>query len=302
MRIFDKAVAHAVPLIPHVIVKRISRRYIAGATLEDALAVIERLNASGFAVTLDVLGETAVTPTEADSMAESYLSAIDGLGAHALDVELSIRPTALHLLADRQACETRLRRILDRATSHGIDACLDMEDTRCTQLELDLLGRVKTQHRRLGIAVQAYLERTYSDLDDLLKTQGRVRVCKGIYAEDDADLVDDAALDRKAINRHFANHVLRCFKAGVFTSVATHDEALIEDIVTLIKQNSIAPTSLEFQVLSGVCGPIRDRLRDMGFPVRVYVPFGADWYGYSVRRLKENPRVAGYVLRSMFSA
>lgn len=302
MSIMDKAVALAIPLIPRAVIKKISGRYIAGETLEEALAVVTRLNAAGFGVTLDVLGETAASPAEADGMADAYASAIDAIGAHGLDAELSIKPTALHLLADERACETRLRRILDQAVLQGIDACLDMEDTRCTQHELDLLGRVGARHGRLGIAVQAYLKRTYSDLDDLLKSRSRLRVCKGIYNESEVHLVDGAARNRAAINRHFVAHVLRCFKAGVFVSIATHDEALIEDIITLIRKHDVAPSDFEFQVLLGVCEPIRDRLKSMGFSVRVYVPFGADWYGYSTRRLKENPRIAGYVLRAMINA
>ncbi|MCZ3374324.1 proline dehydrogenase family protein [Rhizobium sp. AG207R] len=300
MSVFNRMAAAAIPLIPRPVIKRLSRRFIAGATLEDAMEVAAGLDAQGFGVTLDVLGESAQSSAEADRMASVYGEALMAMEAKKLDVELSIKPSALGLLADVDECEARMRRVLTDATQRGTVACLDMEDLSCTQKEVDLFLALKPDFPTLAIAVQAYLKRSYLDLDRLLAKHSRLRICKGIYVEDDIHLVDRANKDRSAINLHFSAHVESCFKAGIFVSVATHDANLIEKVMELACRMGIDKSAFEFQMLLGVCEPLRDKVRDLGFKVRIYVPFGDDWYGYSTRRLKENPRVAGYVTKALF--
>jgi proline dehydrogenase len=175
-----------------------------------------------------------------------------------------------------------------------------MEDVSCTELEIDLFTRLRPRHDNLGLALQAYLQRTHRDIEPLLAQGSPLRICKGIYREERSHLVNGAWRDRGAINPHFVEYVERCFEAGTFVAIATHDEALINEIVERIQQKGVDKTRFEFQMLLGVCEPLRDKLLRMGFGVRIYVPYGADWYGYSTRRLKENPRVLGYVLRAAF--
>lgn len=299
MHFIDVLVARSLPFIPRAIVKRLSTRYLAGSTLGEALQVIQNLNRAGFGVTLDVLGESATSAAEADAMNAAYATAIAAIAANNLDAELSIKPSALGLLNDEAQCEARIRQILAQATQVAKTATLDMEDLQCTQKELDLLSRLQPDYPDLGIAIQAYLQRSYADINQLMATRSRLRICKGIYQEDPQFLVAEASRDRSAINPHFLAHVKRCFAEGLFVSVATHDEALIEAVVALAKQHHVAPDAFEFQMLLGVCEPLRDRVRALGFAVRVYVPYGADWYGYSTRRLQENPRIAGYILRAL---
>jgi proline dehydrogenase len=151
------------------------------------------------------------------------------------------------------------------------------------------------------MAMQAYLKRSYEDIDVLLRGKRTLRICKGIYVEDQVHLVDRARNDRAAINVHFAAHVLRCFEAGSFVGIATHDTSLIDEIVSLVRRKNVDCTKFEFQMLLGVCEPLRDKLLGMGFNVRIYVPYGKDWHGYSTRRIKENPSIAGHVIKAMFS-
>ncbi|TDV09227.1 proline dehydrogenase family protein [Paraburkholderia caballeronis] len=163
---------------------------------------------------------------------------------------------------------------------------------------LDLFAEAETSKADAGVALQAYLTRTYDDIASLRHRRSRVRICKGIDAEESVHLVDGASTDRSAINGHFVRHVSSALQAGSFVGMATHDEALIDSLITLIRREQIEPDRFEFQMLPGVCEPLRERLRSMGFPVRVYVPYGRDWYGDSTRRIRENPRIAGYVIRA----
>jgi proline dehydrogenase len=297
---FNAMAARAIPWIPRALVRKISRRYIAGATVAEALARVRSLNAEGFEATLDVLGETVSSFEQARQFADHstrVLEAVHDAGARST---LSVKPKAFGLLLDGGRCEALLDEVLSTAGRLGNAVCLDMEDAACTQRVIDLFLALKSRHPHVDIALQAYLRRTRSDLDRLLPTDSGVRICKGIYREAPELLVDRADDDRAAINPHFLAHVARCFKTGTFVAVATHDAALIDQVIALAAKERINKAAFEFQMLLGVCEPLRDRLLKQGFAVRIYVPFGADWYGYSTRRLQENPRIAGHVARAMF--
>lgn len=300
MRILNTMAARAIPFVPRFLIRKISRRYIAGATLADALTRVKSLHAAGYRTTLDVLGETVSSSAEVEAVTSEYLALIDALHANGVRTELSIKPSALGMLFDDAACKTQVLRILDAATRCDVTACIDMEDVTCTQRSLDLFADVEDAGD-VGIALQAYLKRTYDDIAPLQRRMSRLRICKGIYSESDVHLVPGASRDRRAINEHFLRHVSSALQAGSFVGIATHDEALIETLVAWIRHEQVEPDRFEFQMLLGVCEPLRNRLRSMGFQVRVYVPYGHDWYGYSTRRIKENPRIAGYVLRALLT-
>lgn len=301
MRMLNTMAARAIPFVPRSLIRKISRRYIAGATLADVLDCVRALHAAGYRTTLDVLGEAAASPAEVDTVAGEYLALIDALHADGLRAELSIKPSALGLLFDEGGCKRQLLHILDAAAAQQVSACIDMEDVTCTQGTLDLFAEAEATGADVGVALQAYLTRTYDDIVSLQRRMSRLRICKGIYAEADAHLVTGASSDRCAINQHFVRHVLSALQAGSFVGMATHDEALIATLIAWLRRERIDPLRFEFQMLLGVCEPLRERLRAMGFQVRVYVPYGRDWYGYSTRRIKENPRIAGYVLRALLS-
>jgi proline dehydrogenase len=299
MRIFNTMAICAIPLIPRPIIHKISRRYIAGATLSDARTRVDALHAAGFRTTVDVLGEAASSSDQAESMARDYLNLVQAFGAEDEPTELSIKLTALGLHLDEDACMARVLMILREAASNGISACIDMEDISCTQKTLDAFAKLEADGYSIGIALQAYLLRTSGDIVPLLARKSRLRICKGIYAEPNEHLINGASKDRAAINAHFVRHVSRAIEAGSFVGIATHDAQLISTITDWLRREQVDRSRFEFQMLLGVCEPLRDNLRKQGFNVRVYVPYGHDWYGYCTRRFNENPRIAGYVLKSM---
>ena len=293
--------AHVISWIPRTFIQKISRRYIASDNLGDAIGRIQQLNRLGFEVTIDVLGETVSSLQQATNTADEYLRVLASIQAHDLKAGISVKPTALGLLLDFPHCEQLLEQIVASAEGHQISVCMDMEDVSCTQKEIDLFTKLASGHNHLSLALQAYLRRTYQDIDTLLHTRSSLRICKGIYLEERSYLVDGAWHDRNAINPHFLNHVVRCFDLGAFVAIATHDVALIDQVIELAHRRGIDKSMFEFQMLLGVCEPMRDKLRGMGYGVRIYVPYGKDWYGYSIRRMKENPQIAGYILRALMT-
>jgi proline dehydrogenase len=302
MRILNTMAARAIPFVPRSLIRKIARRYIAGETFHEARARIQALHAAGFRTTVDVLGETASSPDQAESMTRDYLDLVEALGSENEPTELSIKLTALGLHLDEDACMARVSLILQAAASQRISACIDMEDIRCTQKTLDAFLKVEASGYPVGIALQAYLTRTNDDIVPLQARKSRMRICKGIYAEANEYLVDGASNDRAAINVHFARHVSSAIQAGSFVGIATHDAQLIDTLTAWLRRERIDRSRFEFQMLLGVCEPRRDALLAQGFNVRVYVPYGHDWYGYSTRRIKENPRIAGYILAAMMSS
>lgn len=299
MQLLNTWVARAIPWIPRTLVQKISRRYIAGDSLAEAVVRIRHLNALGCRATVDVLGETVSTLQEAQNTADEYIQVLKAIQTHNLDASISVKPTAMGLLLDLPQCEQMLERLLESAKRHASSVCIDMEDVSCTQAEIDLFQRLKTRNGNVSLALQAYLRRTDQDLKTLLRDGSELRICKGIYLEDPSHLVADAQHDRSAINPHFLRHIAHCFAMKVFVAIATHDSELIEQTIALVRSSGVDPSMFEFQMLLGVCEPLRDKLLQMGFGVRIYVPYGKDWYGYSTRRLKENPRIAGHILKSL---
>lgn len=299
MRILNTMAARAIPLVPRSLIRKISRRYIAGETLGDARTRIRALHAAGFRTTVDVLGETAFSAAQAESMTRDYLDLVEAIGVDNESTELSIKLTALGLHLDEHACMARVSMILRAAASHGISACIDMEDISCTQKTLDAFLKLEADGYRVGIALQAYLTRTGNDIVPLQARRSRMRICKGIYAEANEHLVEGALRNRAAINAHFVQHVSSAIQAGSFVGIATHDSQLIDTLTSWLQRERIDSSRFEFQMLLGVCEPQRDALLAKGFNVRVYVPYGLDWYGYSTRRIKENPRIAGYIVAAI---
>lgn len=299
--IIKRWMAQAVPFIPRALLQRVSRRYVAGETLADAVACVRRLAMAGCSATVDVLGEVTQSLEQATQAADEYIALLDALHHAGQHAHVSLKPTAFGLLIDVAHCEAQIERVLQAAARHGSFVRLDMEDLRCTQAEIELLARLRQRHPHVGLVLQAYLRRTHDDIAALARPGERLRICKGIYAEDPAQLVPGAARDRRAINPHFVQHVRRCFEAGCFVGIATHDEALVDELLALAEAMAVERTRFEFQMLLGVCEPLRDRLLRQGFAVRIYVPYGRDWIGYGTRRIKENPAMAGQLLKGLLA-
>jgi proline dehydrogenase len=296
MRTFDRAVAASLPLVPRPLVRRFADRYMAGETLEEAVLTVRRLNDQGTMATIDVLGEFIRAPEEAEATATAYERVLDAIAAERLDATISVKLSGLGIEIEQTLADRTLARVLASAERHGIFVRIDMEDSGLTDRTLRLYRSLREAgHEGIGIVLQAYLRRTMDDVHALADLTPSVRVVKGIYIEPEEVAYKDPA----AINGNFVRVVERLLAAGSHVAIATHDRALIDEVLALLERRSVPTERYEFQMLLGVAEDVRRRLASAGHRVRVYVPFGDAWYAYSVRRLKENPSIAGYVARDV---
>jgi proline dehydrogenase len=296
IRAFDRVVAATLPLVPRPVVRHFADRYMAGETLEDAMAAVRRLNDRGVMATVDVLGEFIRVPEEAEATATAYERVLDAIAAERLDATVSVKLSALGIELEPAIADRTLGRVLACAERHGIFVRIDMEDSGLTDRTLRVYRSLREAgHDSVGIVLQAYLRRTTDDVPALADLTPNVRVVKGIYVEPE----EIAYRDPAAINGNFVRTVDRLIAGGSYVAIATHDRALIEEVLALLDRRIVSRESYEFQMLLGVAEDIRHRLVAAGHRMRVYVPFGDAWYAYSVRRLKENPSIAGYVARDV---
>lgn len=297
MGLFDSFIAALLPITPRFIVGRVARRYLAGESLAEACAKVKELNAKGIRCSLDVLGEYVETAEQAQGYTKAVADGLNAIAEQKLDSNFSIKPTQFGLGLDPELCHTNVAELLDLAKSHDNWVRLDMEDSPYTDLTLDMYRRFRAEERaNTGVVVQAYLHRTLDDIAKLAALQPRIRVCKGIYIEPEAI----AYQDRQKVRENYAACVRASLEAGCHTGIATHDEWCIDASETILAELKTDKEQYEFQMLLGVREPLRDQVVAKGHPMRVYVPFGPDWYGYSSRRLRENPAIAGHVFRAMF--
>jgi len=294
MGLLNKLVVSTLPIVPKPIVARVSRRYIAGESLDDAVDVIRSLNAEGILATVDVLGEFVETLEAADRQVELYLEALARIDAEGLDSHVSIKLTSLGLLLDEARCLENMRRLLRRAGDLGNRVRIDMEDSSVTDSTLGMYRQLGQEFDNVGCVIQAYLRRTLGDAQELARVGANVRVCKGIYVEPRRI----AFIDRTIVQRNFVDTVRVLLEAGCYVAIATHDEIVVWECQRIIRELGLSRTRYEFQMLLGVDEQLRSLIVAEGHPMRVYIPFGDNWYAYSMRRLKENPSIAGHVLRA----
>jgi proline dehydrogenase len=296
--LFNKVVVATLPFIPKSIVKIVAGRYIAGPRLDDAVACTQALMKKGAASTIDVLGEFVSDRARAVHETAMASSVIDAIERNALHSYLSVKPTSLGLDIDRDFAFENITSLVSKARTHGLFVRMDMENTPYTDVTLDFYRRLRTLgYDNVGVVIQAYLHRSEADIRSLLDYQPSVRLCKGIYVEDASVAIKDA----DEIRANYRSLARLLVDGGAKPHFATHDEELITDAESLVRERSLSPDRYEFQMLLGVREDRRDALLRAGHTVRIYVPFGEDWYGYSTRRLKENPQVAGYVAKAIFT-
>ena len=299
---FNKFIAAVLPYFPKKFIWIFSRPYISGETVEDALRVSKDLNNKKIKVTLDVLGEFIKTLDEAEANKNEYLKLIDVVERSGIDGNISLKPTSFGLLLDKDICHSHIREIVAKAASYGNFIRVDMEDSPCTDLEIELFRRLKTEFpRNVGLVLQSYLRRTYSDIENLLDLHSKdtplnFRLCKGIYVEPEAI----AYKKYEEINRHFLEDLELIFRKDIYVGIATHDKALVEGAYRLIDKYRVPKERYEFQMLYGVTPGLREKIVNDGHIMRVYVPFGKEWFGYSTRRLKENPKMASHIIKAIF--
>jgi proline dehydrogenase len=294
MGLFSRAVVATLPIVPKFAVGRVASRYVAGETLQDAVDTIRQLNAEGAAATVDVLGEEVTDRTKAEAAVAEYLHAIETLVAERLDANVSLKLTLLGLKIDEDFCRANVRRIAEAAHAHGMFVRIDMEDRTTTDATLRIYHQLFPDLPNLGVVFQAYMRRTLADVAALPSEGANVRLCKGIYIEPR----DAAWKGYETVRLNFVAALRKMIRQGVYAAVATHDEYLVCAALDLIDQHQLPKDRYEFQMLLGVDEQLRRILLAGGHRVRIYVPYGSDWYPYSMRRLRENPEVAKHVMRA----
>ncbi|HET7474345.1 MAG TPA: proline dehydrogenase family protein [Candidatus Limnocylindrales bacterium] len=273
-------------------------RFVAGESLPEALVALERLRDAGLRTTVDVLGEAVTTVEAAEAAADEYVAALDALAERGLDRNVSVKLSQMGLAVDPDACRANLRRILERAAATEAFVRFDMEDHATTDHTLAIwreLRPINAGRGDSGVVIQAALRRSPEDVDRLIAESARVRLCKGAYVEPESVAFPDKA----DVDAAYGTLMERLLVDGTFPALATHDERLIARAVAFVRERGIAPDRFEFQMLYGVRRDLQERLVKAGFGVRVYVPFGTQWYPYFMRRLAERPANVAFVLRSL---
>jgi proline dehydrogenase len=291
-------IVKGLPLVPKPIIGRVASRYVAGEKLEDALAVVEKLQAEGAMATLDLLGEEVSERSKATAAADEYVRMLDAIAARGLPSNVSIKLTSLGLKIDADFCRDNVIRIVAAAAGHGNFVRIDMEDHTTTDRTLAIYREVFARHQNVGVVFQAYMRRTLADIAALPADGANVRLCKGIYIEPRAV----AWKGYETVRMNFLRALEKLLVAGVYVGIATHDEHLACGAVALVDRLQVPRERYEFQMLYGVDPELRKILLAGGHRLRVYVPYGRDWYPYSTRRLRENPEVATHVIKGMFGA
>jgi proline dehydrogenase len=293
--LFDRAIASVLPAVPKPVVQLFSSRYIAGSTLADAVRVVHDLNAGGKMATVDVLGEEITHEEETRAIAQAYVDVFGAIDKAALDSNVSVKLTALGLGLSYELCRENLLDVVRTAAGSGNFVRIDMEDATTTDATLRLYRELREDgHDNLGVVLQARLRRTVEDVRSLADLRPSVRLCKGIYLEPPAI----AFTDYEAVRASFLRCLDELLEAECYVGVATHDEWLIGESLARVSQRGLGPAEYELQMLLGVREERRDELVADGHRLRVYVPFGEQWYEYSLRRLQENPAMAGTVARA----
>jgi proline dehydrogenase len=273
-----------------------ARRFIAGERVEEAIAAAQSIERAGLAQTLDYLGESVATMPEADLAARSYLSVIESISRAGIGRNVSLKLTQLGLTIDRATCVDNLRRILDAATPHEFFVRIDMENSPYTQVTLDIFETIWQQgYRNAGVVLQSCLPRSVEDARRMNDLRARVRLVKGAYKEPKA-----IAYQKKAqVDQAFVEIMRILLDGGTFPAIATHDPAMIDATRAFAQSRGFPPDRYEFQMLYGVRRDLQARLAADGFGVRVYIPFGREWFPYFMRRLGERPANVAFVIRSL---
>jgi len=292
LKVLDRAVVTLLPAVPRRVVQRLSNRYIAGPTLEDARHTVASLNAEGKYATVDVLGEEVTEAAEAESIANAYHQALEAIYGDQLESNVSVKLTALGLKIDLDLCRALLGEVVEDAASRDTFVRIDMEDSSCTDDTIALYRELRETGRdNVGLVLQSRLKRSLADVDALADLRPNVRVCKGIYVEPPTI----AYQAREHVRESYLQVLDALLEGGSYVGVATHDEWLIERALQRVA--GLGRKDYELQMLLGVREERAATLVAAGHRVRIYVPYGRKWYEYSLRRLQENPALAGMIAK-----
>jgi proline dehydrogenase len=278
--------------------KSFANRFVAGESLETALAAVARLNAKGITASLDLLGESVRNEAEARAAGQSYVNMLDRIYEKKADANVSVKLTAMGLDISEDLCVATMHKILQRAREYRTFVRIDMESSEYTERTLDLFEqRLYPSYREnVGIVLQSYLYRTFADVEHANLIKARVRICKGAYKEPETV----AYPAKKDVDASYIRCMHALLKHGNYPGIATHDEAIIREAKRFAKENEILPSRFEFQMLYGVRRDLQDQLVREGYRMRVYVPFGTQWYPYLMRRLAERPANVAFLTGNLF--
>jgi proline dehydrogenase len=297
MSLLNKLIVSAMPFIPKAVVGQVAKRYIAGTALRDAVRVVKELNSMGMMTTIDLLGEDVKDAGEALQVRDNVIPILRAIKENQLDSNMSIKPTQLGLRIDKELGYQNIRSLVDEARRLANFVRIDMEDAQTTDGTLEIYRRFRREgFTNTGVVIQAYLHRSESDVRALVKEGANVRLCKGIYNESRSI----AYKGRQEIRDNFLKLLHIVLEGGSYAGIATHDDYLIDGSYDLIQKLGLKPAQYEFQMLLGVRESRRDQIVRDGHRLRVYAPYGEQWYAYSTRRLKENPYMAWYVTKAIF--
>jgi proline dehydrogenase len=271
-------------------------RFVAGQTLQEALPAIAALKKAGLRTTVDVLGESVTASEQAVAAVETYLDTIASLSERGLDINVSLKLSQMGLAIGRDFCIGNVLRVLDAL--RGVDGFLriDMEDHTCTDITLDIWRAAHEAYPKVGVVIQSVLRRSQADVEMILAAGGTVRLCKGAYAEPSSV----AYKTKGAVDANYARLMERLLVSGSYAALATHDPKLIGRAIEIAEREGIGPDGFEFQMLYGIRRDLQRTLMDRGYTVRIYVPYGGEWYPYFMRRLAERPANVGFMLRALF--
>ena len=299
MKLINNLIIQILPFLPKFLVKIVASPYIAGITDEEMLQNVEKLNRKGFKVAIDILGEHVKTENEAEEITKRYSRIYDEINKRNLLANISIKLTHIGQDLGIDIVRNNLSKLVEAAKKNNNFLRLDMENVPYTSETIRLYKEMFNNYNQIGIVIQAYLLRSIDDIKALSNDKFNVRICKGIYVEDPHLVLNDY----DDIRENYISLVKESLNNGSYVGIATHDEFLIDSLYSWILENNISKDKYEFQVLHGV--PMQKKLKKLmedGNIVRVYLPYGDNWYHYSVRRLKENPKMAGYIIKNLFSS
>ncbi len=284
------------PLIMHNgVSRRVARRFVAGETLDDAIAAARNVNAAGQSASLDLLGENVTDEAGARRVAEGYFATFDRIAREKLDANVSLKLTQLGLDLSELLCEELIEKIVAYATGMGNFVRIDMEGSAYTQRTVEITKRVRSKYAGTGTVMQSYLYRTEKDIEDLLQAGCRMRLCKGAYNEP-----PEVAFAKKAdVDANYVKLMKMLLPSGIYHGIATHDPAMIQATKDFVRDNNIGRDKFEFQMLYGIRTDLQKQLAREGYRLRIYIPYGTDWFPYFMRRLAERPANLMFFLRSL---
>jgi proline dehydrogenase len=297
MALTNSLLATIMPYLPKSLVRPFAKPYVAGETIDSVIKTAKELNVKGFSTTLDILGEFVNSKEEANKIKNAYSELIKRISIEKLDSTISVKLTHLGLGIDPNLGEENIYSLSLTGKENNVSVTIDMENSTYTSKTFDIYKKAVIKNEQIGAVIQAYLYRSLDDIKELDSSTLNLRICKGIYNESP----DIAIQDRIAINDNYFEMAKTLLNGQGYACLATHDLTLIDRLESFIESNDISPNRFEFQVLYGVpMGNKLEQLKGKGYKIRIYVPFGEAWFEYSVRRLKENPKIISYVLRNLF--